>query len=433
MNAGISTGTDTSHNLLDMEVFEEVYDSRHDADKIQEALSQPNKIITRSKTSSTPVLEYFTFTKSVYERPSYFQTILKTPDNTKTRDSQQIGNLVLNMLLPIPMVGSMAMICRKNMKQTRQLTDYPAPINAIEEIMAGSSVEGLGLPQIFHLHHRNENVEAPDEDTLYVFQNFIVHPTRKDAFASLEPTTSSPPVYVKLRHNHSFGSTVNPQNCTGMLEFTSFVTNDGYIDRKKLVRMLRSSLRDAVHNVKRELTTFRCKDGHVPSITFSEHGPAISVDIKEGLTNISYSKDYVMSLPCPKWPKAAQKWSTRQRIWPSKGIVKRIIQDGCHIVPKGYQKRNADSTEFILSFSLCDRTLCQSLSLNQKRCYMLFKFIFKNRLNKVKRGLASYFCKQTFLWLCERKPDEEWREDNPVECLIVYLSIYLSAGTADSS
>ncbi|KAH3747765.1 hypothetical protein DPMN_182195 [Dreissena polymorpha] len=65
--------------------------------------------------------------------------------------------------------------------------------------------------------------------------------------------------------------------------------------------------------------------------------------------------------------------------------------------------------------------LSKSLSLNQKRCYMLFKYIFKFHINKVPRGLASFFCKVTFLWLCETKPAEEWKDESLLECLILLL------------
>jgi hypothetical protein len=186
---------------------------------------------------------------------------------------------------------------------------------------------------------------------------------------------------------------------------------------------MRAVLKKYVRSYKREQSVFRTKEGQDPKITFSHHGPAITVDIEDEVMKITYSKDYVLCLPCPQWPEQAREWQTRKRVWPNKEIVRKITQEGCHVIPKAFKsKGNAQkTTEFLYSFSLCDRTLSQYLGQCQRRSYMLFKYVFKHRLSKVKRGLTSYHCKLTFQWLCERNGEEQWTEDNPMECLIMLL------------
>ena len=401
-------------------VVHKVFDYKYTDETLEEELQKPEKPVTRSETTPSSVLKYSMFTRSYNPNSTYLNSLLKTKEQfleNPTKD--QIGNFIFNTLLPLPMVGSMVKSGRRRLKEDRYLCGLPAPVFSVTETIAGSSAEGLGLPQITHMGQKTFYVEAPDEDTKFVFSDLIVGSSKSTQvpFAFIEETCGSPPSFVKLR----FNNTAKYDEGEGIVlkNLSSTVMDDGYIERRRLVRVLSSVLKKYIRNESKEMNEFRCKEGNAPNITYSHHGPALTVDIADKLMNVIHSRDYILSLPCPKWPTQAKEWVKRKRVWPSKGIIMKVVREGCHVIPKA--SKPGRSTDFLLSFSLCDRTICQSLNSNQKRCFMLFKFIFKLYLNKVKRGLSSYFCKLTFLWLCEKKPADEWREDNLLECLVLLL------------
>ncbi|KAK3592960.1 hypothetical protein CHS0354_023181 [Potamilus streckersoni] len=335
-------------------------------------------------------------------------------------------DLVLNMVLPLSMAGSMIVYSQEKDQAVRPLVANDRAFNNITEIVTGSSADGLALPQVTNIKGDKFNVEGPDENVNYVFSALIVDQNKKRAFARTE-SQQSPAGFTRLHFNenwHDKRTSKFPaerlQNNI-VLDSRTYLDNEGYILRSKLVWCLRTSLHLFVHNQEKELKEFRCRVGSVPKIRFSHHGPAITVDREDTVLRIIVSTDYVVSLPCPRWPEEASEWFKRKRVWPEQDIVTTIIKGGCHIVPKTHKLGN-DPREFIFSFSVCEKILAHSLSTNQKRCYMLLKFLFKYNLDKVKRGLTTYYCKMTLFWLCERIPLSKWREDNPLECLMWLLS-----------
>ncbi|KAL4226950.1 hypothetical protein ACF0H5_014927 [Mactra antiquata] len=76
------------------------------------------------------------------------------------------------------------------------------------------------------------------------------------------------------------------------------------------------------------------------------------------------------------------------------------------------------------SFSQCEKVHVLALNKNicQKRCYMLLKYLFKYSINKAKEGLSTYHCKRVFLCLCENALPEQWTTSNVLECLSWLLS-----------
>ncbi|KAL3831861.1 hypothetical protein ACJMK2_023558 [Sinanodonta woodiana] len=337
-----------------------------------------------------------------------------------------MDDLVINLVLPLSMAGSMIVFSQEKDEAARPLVTNDRAFHNILEIVTGSSADGLALPQVTHIKGDNFSVEGPDEDVNYVLSALIVDPSHRRAFARTE-SQQSPPGFTRLHFNQDWHdkrkSTFPAERLQKNIVRNShlYLDKEGYILRSKFVRCLRRSLHYYVHNQDKELDEFRCKVGSEPKIRFSHHGPAITVDREFTVLRILLSSDYVVSIPCIRWPKEASEWPNRKRVWPSKIIVKTIIEGGCHIVGKNH-KLGHDPREFIFSFSVCEKMLSQTLSIHQKRCYMLLKFLFKYYIDKVKRGLTTYYCKMTLFWICERIPMAEWREDNPVECLMWLLS-----------
>ena len=314
-------------------------------------------------------------------------------------NKDQTENFILNLVLPLPMAGSMVRSSRKRIKEESTYLKLKTPVFRVQEMIAGSSAEGLGLPQTIHIGQASFSVDAPDEDTKFVFSELIVGSQNSTSvpFAFIEESPKGPRSFIQLRLNNAFlARSYNGVEIVESLRSTAM--ENGYINRNRLTSLLRSELKQYIRNESREMNEFKCKEGHSPNIKYSHNGPALTVEITDELMNVIHSKDYAISIPCPKWPTQAKGWVHRERVWPSKGIIMKVVKEGCHIVPK--PSKAGRNTEFLLSFSLCGRSICQSLNSNQKRCFMLFKLIFKYHLNKVKRGLSSYYCKLTFLWLC---------------------------------
>lgn len=162
-------------------------------------------------------------------------------------------------------------------------------------------------------------------------------------------------------------------------------------------------------------------------------GPAVHVVMCIG--NLSPQKgrhlflteDVSLSVPCKEWPSCAKGWPTRNRPsgWPPEELIKKVTQDGCHIVPKfdasvksseapsnGDMADSAASTvvpqtQWRYSFSLAERTLMTSITEEQKMCYLIFKYLF-SRCIKLESIITTYTPKTLFLWALETVPIDQW-------------------------
>lgn len=170
-----------------------------------------------------------------------------------------------------------------------------------------------------------------DQDIKYVFTSLVVDEQYKKSFARME-TKHSPPGFTRLVFNKEW---LNRRRREHQLNYegkekkilrqpTDYVEKDCYINRKKITRMLRKELSHYKHSYEGEASDARCCKGTQPVVKFSYHGPAVTVDIHHPTGNITLSKDYVIALPCPRWPEIAQEWIKRKRNWPSAKQIKHI-------------------------------------------------------------------------------------------------------------
>lgn len=139
------------------------------------------------------------------------------------------------------------------------------------------------------------------------------------------------------------------------------------------------------------------------------------------------TEDVSLSVPCKEWPSCAKEWPTRDRPlgWPPQEVIKKVIQDGCHIVPKfdagvkssltlsngemaeGAEASKSPQTQWRYSFSFAERTLMNSITDEQKMCYLIFKYLF-SRYIKLDSVITTYTAKTLFLWALETVPVNQW-------------------------
>ena len=173
------------------------------------------------------------------------------------------------------------------------------------------------------------------------------------------------------------------------------------------------------------LWPFRGKVGHIdiysdelvyPAVY---HGPAILIPGKKDSVYQILDMDFVHAIPCKQWPSQAEEWLRRPRPsgWPSQEQIKHIVEMGCHVVPIGHPNSAMQDSEWRLSFSQAERYLLQSLDCNQ-----VLSFVFARRvLSSIKDKddkICSFYVKTMFLWLCEEKPVNYWKESTIVQTAV---------------
>ena len=121
------------------------------------------------------------------------------------------------------------------------------------------------------------------------------------------------------------------------------------------------------------------------------------------------SVDNVPCFYCPFWPSIATEWYERDRLWPSKKEIQKIVKNGCHVVAKS-NTINSGEYNWRWSFSLAERKLAQIRNPTQKYCYFLFKCLFYKYIKFYMddRMLPSYIAKACMLFVCESHNEEWW-------------------------
>ena len=150
-------------------------------------------------------------------------------------------------------------------------------------------------------------------------------------------------------------------------------------------------------------------------------------------TNISYADypdtDVVYYFSCSSWPLIARTWiyRERRRKWPSNEIIREIVSKGCRIVHKAHPSSRDPDAEFRFSFSVAELILFNTLSVDQKKCFIAFKALVKYRIyrseiiKKNKIDLSSYHLKTIFLWTCETIPADQWHTTTGWARCLLYM------------
>ncbi|XP_053383637.1 uncharacterized protein LOC128549907 [Mercenaria mercenaria] len=145
-----------------------------------------------------------------------------------------------------------------------------------------------------------------------------------------------------------------------------------------------------------------------------KHGPALTEDS----TKDYRSSDFVYGLKSAYWPKSAEEWLTRERLfqWPFQKTIE-LAKQGCFLVPVG-PLPEAKNTEWRLSFTLLERELIWTWTNTQYKCFMLMKVIKRDVIEpEIPDVISSYHLKTVIFWMSEERPFEFWNRENFPTCI----------------
>ena len=120
--------------------------------------------------------------------------------------------------------------------------------------------------------------------------------------------------------------------------------------------------------------------------------------------------DAVPCLVSPSWPTYALDFPARPRShdWPSRSLIHRIEQAGCHVVAVGHPQSDNKDIEWRWSFSVAERELIHDMSDAMFGCMYVLKAIKKHYWRGTDPDkpttFCSYYIKTACLWVCETEP-----------------------------
>ena len=276
------------------------------------------------------------------------------------------------------------------------------PIISLSAV-SGSVAEGCMLPTFLFQHEFNKAIKKwSDIDIMYDAGRQVGFSTEiieRNIFATIETDNNCRPGYFKLR-------------VAGTGEIFRLSDNMEFLANPEELR-----IRD------------RLVEQILPSHfeTTSTHGPA------KTSTTCGHSEipnlDEVYYFSCSSWPPIAQTWVDRERSskWPSTEIIRDIVSKGCRIVHKPHRSSRDPDAEFRFSFSEAELILFNTLSVDQKKCFIAFKALVKygvcrsEFITKKEIDLSSYSLKTIFLWSCETIPADQWQTTNGWARCLLYL------------
>ena len=139
--------------------------------------------------------------------------------------------------------------------------------------------------------------------------------------------------------------------------------------------------------------------------------------------------DIVYYYPCKEWPPQASTWIDRKRRsnWPTKETIGRIVKEGCALVLKAHPMSRNEHVEFRFSFSFVEKILFETITPDQRQCFVAFKSLMKHVVCTLEVELSkeleinTYHFKTIFLWACESIPDNEWKTPRGWANCFLYL------------
>ncbi|KAL3884687.1 hypothetical protein ACJMK2_024802 [Sinanodonta woodiana] len=125
------------------------------------------------------------------------------------------------------------------------------------------------------------------------------------------------------------------------------------------------------------------------------------------------------------WPREAAEFKRRYRrnSWPRNDILKRIISEGCRVVPR---KDKNDDTLWTFSFYAAKKILIsQGFSRHQRNCYKLWRLTISGCVKDIYHEHRELF-RSIMFFACEIIKSEIW-ENNPAVC-VLYMTERLIIG-----
>lgn len=292
--------------------------------------------------------------------------------------------------------------------------------------VTGSSIEGLSVPP--YKMRGAESSSAELDPTKYSGSPFV---TSSDVDVMAE--VCSLPVELSPKDGRLFLDEASASH-VGYASVVLHGDSDTY-EQTRPVSLLCETLEgsDAVQllsneAVKEELAcvaeSHAERDGHVVHRT----GPAINIDpiyTPQNFLDITTDFDLVPALPLQGHPNAFRKWLLRVNRncvhWPSTELRQEIeLYARCFLVGTGHVSSMDRRLEWRLSFSDPERRLAQSLTITQRKVYLLLKLIQKCFLKQPK-VVVTYHLKTLLYWELEQSHPRDWREETVFERFLLLL------------
>ena len=155
-------------------------------------------------------------------------------------------------------------------------------------------------------------------------------------------------------------------------------------------------------------------------------GPAVRIMIENVSEKRFFLVDLTYCLQCKEWPHLSD-WPSRQdRLWPNKSDVDRIVNQGCHLVPKS-QPNDKKFFTWRFSFSKAEVELSKLVNSTARKCFISLKIIGKDYLLPRCKRLKSYHLKTIFLNMLENTPPAYWCDEKIEECFHLLLDHVIQA------
>ncbi|XP_033759313.1 uncharacterized protein LOC117341571 [Pecten maximus] len=149
---------------------------------------------------------------------------------------------------------------------------------------------------------------------------------------------------------------------------------------------------------------------------------------------ISLDYDIVQCFSCKSWPKEADEWITRTRLygWPCQTLIEKIVRSGCHLVPVGDKCSKSTFLQWRISLVTAERSLVHSFSHIQLQVYALLKYFLKQIQATLKEAigdddiLCSYFLKTVLFHAIENTSQKLWQEKYLFYCFWFCFNILIA-------
>ncbi|XP_066920045.1 uncharacterized protein [Clytia hemisphaerica] len=122
--------------------------------------------------------------------------------------------------------------------------------------------------------------------------------------------------------------------------------------------------------------------------------------------------DITFSIWCKEFPRSSNFNKRNDRRWPKPEDVERIVNMGCHLVPKSQEENDTKELTWRFSFSKAEVELSKLINYTARKCFLALKVISKDHLSFTCSRLSSYHLKTIFLNMVEETGLEAWTEEN---------------------
>lgn len=289
---------------------------------------------------------------------------------------------------------------------------------SISEVTEGSENEELDLTAILQTTIATE-AENSDESRTWLE---IQHCRENPGFVLLK-------VHMKDNSEHWCGLSNLVSNQDGSInEF--FLSPVAFTDEFYLMLCLRCSVENLHYTAyckdvdklfdnemdKDKKRDFDKEDALHEFFIVTQEGPAVKTTVLFADRDLSLQYDCSLAVQCFEWPSIADDFLHRNRLsgFPSLEFVQQLSSMSCLLVPK-FPQDSKTQLEWRLSFCLVERELMLNLTEAQRRCYLVFKAIWRQFFcPPIGKALQSYHLKNVFLWECENVPFDEWTDEKMV-------------------